>query len=191
MAKHRMQKDSGLTRGTRNALVAGAVAATGLTMAAPVASADTITIDGIGDFQVPDGLGQFADLVGGTAQIAENSFESVRSVGDRALAAARTKVGSPYVYGAAGPSAFDCSGLVHWAYQQAGVDLPRVSNAQGQVGTAVPLNDLRPGDILMWKGGGHVALYAGDGQIVHAYTTGQPVSYAPLDLNSIATARRL
>src|SRR5699024_6947930 len=89
------------------------------------------------------------------------------------------------------PSAFDCSGLVHWAYQQAGVDLPRVSSAQGQVGHAVSLDDLRPGDILMWHGGGHVALYAGDGQVLHAYTTGQPVTYAPLDPSSIASPRRL
>lgn len=189
-----MQKESGLTRGTRSALIAGAVAATGLTMAAPTASADTITIDGLGQFEVPDGLGQFADVLSGAGVSLDgghNPFDNDRSVGQRALAAAQTKVGSPYVYGAAGPSAFDCSGLVHWAYQQAGVDLPRVSNAQGQVGRAVSLDDLRPGDILMWNGGGHVALYAGDGQVLHAYTTGQPVTYAPLDRSSIATARRL
>lgn len=188
-----MQKESGLTRGTRSALIAGAVAATGLTMAAPAASADTISIDGLGQFDVPDGLGQFADMLNGAGASGGdlNPLDHDRSVGQRALAAAQTKVGSPYVYGASGPSAFDCSGLVHWAYQQVGVDLPRVSNAQGQVGHEVSMDDLRPGDILMWHGGGHVALYAGDGQVLHAYTTGQPVTYAPLDPSSVATARRL
>jgi cell wall-associated NlpC family hydrolase len=112
-------------------------------------------------------------------------------VGAAALQAALSKVGSPYVYGAAGPDSFDCSGLVMWAYAQAGVSVPRTSGAQAGVGSAVSQSDLQPGDIVVFYGGGHVGLYAGNGMVVHAPTEGDVVKVAPMQYMEFSGARRL
>ncbi|MGZ9932675.1 C40 family peptidase [Streptomyces sp. NC-S4] len=84
---------------------------------------------------------------------------------------ARAQVGKAYVMGGTGPSSFDCSGLVQAAYRQAGVTLPRMSQAQSSFGTSVSLNALQPGDILYWGSKGsayHVAIYVGGGKFVGA-----------------------
>ncbi|AHH15567.1 C40 family peptidase [Nocardia nova] len=112
------------------------------------------------------------------------------SPGERALAAAETKIGSSYVSGAAGPDAFDCSGLVQWAYRQAGIDLPRTSYDQLAAGTPVDLDALRPGDLVSFYGGGHSALYAGDGSVVHAAGNGSGVVRSPLSQMPVTGARR-
>ncbi|MGZ4149280.1 MAG: NlpC/P60 family protein [Actinomycetota bacterium] len=86
-----------------------------------------------------------------------------------AIAAARSVIGTPYVFGAAGPDAFDCSGLTSWAYAQAGVYLPHSADAQYASFPRVPLSDLQPGDIVYYGNyGPHVALYVGGGTIIHA-----------------------
>ncbi|MCE5288118.1 MAG: C40 family peptidase [Nocardiaceae bacterium] len=85
------------------------------------------------------------------------------------------KAGSPYVYGANGPSAFDCSGLVQWSYAQAGKSIPRTSSEQWAAGTPVSLDAIQPGDIVVMYGGGHVGIYIGNGQIVHALNEGTGV----------------
>jgi cell wall-associated NlpC family hydrolase len=91
------------------------------------------------------------------------------SVSTIAIAAARSVLGAPYVYGAAGPGAFDCSGLTMWAYAQAGVALPHSASAQYAAFPHVSLSALRPGDIVYYGDyGPHVALYVGDGMIIHA-----------------------
>ncbi|WP_307627758.1 C40 family peptidase [Nocardia vaccinii] len=108
-----------------------------------------------------------------------------------ALTAAKSKIGSDYVWGASGPQSFDCSGLVQWAYKQAGVNLPRTSFEQSHVGKPVAYQDLQPGDLVIQEGGGHVAMYAGDGKILQAPQSGETVSYAHLDPHSIVTARRV
>lgn len=92
-----------------------------------------------------------------------------------AIKAALSKLGAPYVYGATGPNAFDCSGLTSWAWAQAGVTLPRTSSAQAAL-PVVPLDQLRPGDLITYYSPvHHVALYIGNGQIIHASTEGVPV----------------
>ena len=111
-------------------------------------------------------------------------------VGAAALRAALGKLGSPYVYGANGPSAFDCSGLVQWAYAQAGMALPRTTGGQSGVGTAVSEADLQPGDIVIFYNGGHDGLYVGDGLVVHAPTEGDVVKVAPMKYMPFAGARR-
>ncbi|MGW0361918.1 C40 family peptidase [Streptomyces sp. NPDC002990] len=84
---------------------------------------------------------------------------------------ARAQVGKAYVSGGTGPSSFDCSGLVQAAYRQAGITLPRMSQAQSSAGTSVSLSALQPGDILYWGAKGsayHVAVYVGGGKFVGA-----------------------
>ncbi|BDH55092.1 C40 family peptidase [Tsukamurella sp. PLM1] len=102
--------------------------------------------------------------------------------------AAMTRIGMPYVYGAAGPSSFDCSGLVTWAMNQAGVSVPRSSYALMSAGTPVAQTNLRPGDVVITNGGGHAALYVGNGQVVEAVTSGVPVRVA--GIRGFVTARR-
>ncbi|WP_406329268.1 NlpC/P60 family protein [Streptomyces sp. NBC_00203] len=96
-----------------------------------------------------------------------------------AFSAAQTKLGSPYVYGASGPSSFDCSGLTSWAYAQAGVTIPRTSQAQASYGTRIySQSDLQVGDLVIFYGDQHhVGLYAGNGQVLHAPRTGTVVRY--------------
>lgn len=108
-----------------------------------------------------------------------------------ALEAAKTKVGAQYSWGASGPYNFDCSGLVQWAYKQAGVDLPRTSFEQSHVGAPVAFENLAPGDIVVTNGGGHVGIYAGDGKLLNAVQSGTPVSYTNLRPDQVVTARRI
>ncbi|MBC2867256.1 C40 family peptidase [Streptomyces mexicanus] len=96
-----------------------------------------------------------------------------------AFSAAQTRIGSPYVYGATGPSSFDCSGLTSWAYAQAGVSIPRTSEAQANIGTRIySQSQLQVGDLVFFYGDlHHVGLYAGNGQVLHAPHTGAVVRY--------------
>ncbi|WP_063020469.1 C40 family peptidase [Nocardia niwae] len=181
-------------RHAQRAVAAGAVGAATvgafLLPAAP-ASAQPVTIPGVGTFEVPNEVPVPPGLPGlelpGPAPL---PFAAPKSSGDIALDAALSKVGSPYVYGAAGPNSFDCSGLVQWSYRQAGVELPRTSGAQLAAGSPVSLDDLRPGDLVSFYGGSHSGLYAGDGNVVHASTSGQPVKVAPISSMPVAGARR-
>jgi cell wall-associated NlpC family hydrolase len=107
------------------------------------------------------------------------SDSSASSRAAAAFAAAQSKLGSPYVYGASGPSSFDCSGLTSWAYAQAGVTIPRTSQAQANAGTRIySQSQLKVGDlVLFYSDLHHVGLYAGNGQILHAPRTGTVVRY--------------
>ncbi|MCX4822529.1 NlpC/P60 family protein [Streptomyces sp. NBC_01142] len=100
-----------------------------------------------------------------------------------AFAAAQGKIGSPYVYGASGPSSFDCSGLTSWAYAQAGVSIPRTSQAQANAGTRISSqSDLQQGDLVIFYGDmHHVGFYAGNGQVLHAPKPGANVRYESIN----------
>ena len=90
------------------------------------------------------------------------------------VAAARSKLGCPYVWGATGPNSFDCSGLTQWCYKQAGINIPRTSSEQKRGAIkVVPVSEARVGDVL-WKQG-HVALYIGNGQLIEAPRAGKDV----------------
>jgi len=99
-----------------------------------------------------------------------------------ALHYAHSQLGKPYQWGASGPDAFDCSGLVMRAWKAAGVTLPRVSRDQARAGQQIPLTKAQPGDLLFWSGNGetsgvyHVALYLGAGRILEASRPGRPVA---------------
>ncbi|MCT1683455.1 C40 family peptidase [Corynebacterium appendicis] len=114
-----------------------------------------------------------------------------QSQGDRIVSIAKSKIGSPYVYGAAGPNAFDCSGFTSWVYAQVGKQIPRTSGAQASAGRNVAISDLQPGDIVVYySGASHVGIYAGNGQIIDALNSGTPVSYRPLNYMPIHSAVR-
>lgn len=107
------------------------------------------------------------------------------------VAAALSKLGAPYSWGATGPDAFDCSGLMFWSYQQEGKSIPRTSSAQIAGGQSVSINDLQPGDIVgYYPGVTHVGMYIGDGKIVHASDYGIPVQVVPVDSMPIQGAAR-
>jgi cell wall-associated NlpC family hydrolase len=114
---------------------------------------------------------------------------AARTAVDTALA----QVGDPYVWGAAGPNAFDCSGLVQYAYAAAGVSLPHSSRMQSTMGTPVSRAALQPGDLLFFYSPvSHVGIYVGNGQMVHASTSGVPVKVASIDsMGSYNSARRI
>jgi cell wall-associated NlpC family hydrolase len=103
------------------------------------------------------------------------------SVGAIALRAALTRRGYPYVWGAAGPTSFDCSGLVVWAFAQEGISLPHFTGSLWDLGVHVPESDLQPGDLVFFFGEDHVGLYIGDGLMVDAPAPGQNVMVQPID----------
>jgi cell wall-associated NlpC family hydrolase len=107
------------------------------------------------------------------------------------IQAALSRIGSPYSWGGSGPSAFDCSGLVMWSFQQAGISLPHSSQALAQGGQAVSMDQMQPGDLVTYySDASHVAIYIGDGMMVHASTYGTPVRVAPVDNAPIYNVRR-
>jgi cell wall-associated NlpC family hydrolase len=98
-----------------------------------------------------------------------------------ALQAAMTRLGDPYVWAAAGPNAFDCSGLVMWSYAQVGISLPHFSGAQYADTVHIPMSALQPGDLVFPANpGDHVAMYAGGGMIVEAPDSGNVVHEVPM-----------
>ena len=113
-----------------------------------------------------------AGSVAGTSSTSSSSTGS--AAGEKAVDTALSMVGTPYVWGGTTPQGFDCSGLTQYAYRAAGVDIPRLAEEQ-TVGTQVSADELVKGDLVVWDG--HVAMYAGDGQIVEA---GDPVQVNPL-----------
>ncbi|HLS76809.1 MAG TPA: C40 family peptidase [Nocardia sp.] len=185
-------------RQARRAVAAGAIGAATISafLLPATASAQPVTIPGVGVFEVPDEIPIPSGIPGiepafPAAPFAPPPFVAPqKTLGEVALDAALSKVGSPYVYGAAGPNAFDCSGLVQWAYRQAGRELPRTSGAQLAAGVPVSLDNLQPGDMVSFYGGGHSGLYAGNGNVVHAANAGSPVHVAPISSMPFAGARR-
>lgn len=109
------------------------------------------------------------------------SVSNPSSVAAGAVAAAESRIGDPYVWGAVGPNSFDCSGLVMWAYAQVGVSLPHYSGSQYAVTAPIPMAELQPGDLVFFANPGeHVAMYIGNGEIIQAPYTGADVQVVPL-----------
>jgi cell wall-associated NlpC family hydrolase len=107
------------------------------------------------------------------------------------IQAALSRIGSPYSWGGSGPSAFDCSGLVMWSFQQAGISLPHSSQALARGGQSVSMDQMQPGDLVTYySDASHVGIYIGDGMMVHASTYGTPVRVAPVNNAPIHNVRR-
>ncbi|QNH95834.1 C40 family peptidase [Corynebacterium anserum] len=206
MGKHNLHKSSI----KRNAAVAAAVGV-GATIlspaaaqAAPVAIPNTnYSVDvpsGLAD-QVKSYIGENGNVAPSQAKVSQSESSPVSqltkpaapksSKGQQIADFALSKIGSPYVWGAAGPNSFDCSGLTSWAHSQAGISIPRTSSAQASSGTPVSLNNLEPGDVVSYYGGAsHVAIYIGDGKVVHAINSGTSVKVTDMNYMPIHNAVR-
>ncbi len=104
---------------------------------------------------------------------------------------AREQLGDPYVFGAAGPDAWDCSGLIQGAYAVSGVTVTHSTNAIWSETAAIGREDLRPGDLVFYHGVGHVAIYIGGGQVIHAPHTGDVVKISDIDMAGVDGYRRV
>ncbi|MFI7447069.1 C40 family peptidase [Nonomuraea sp. NPDC049714] len=94
----------------------------------------------------------------------------------KAVAVAKKQIGDPYRYGGTGPGSFDCSGLVQFAWKKAGVKIPRVTYSQfARIRTKVSYKNLREGDLMFFRGLGHVGMYVGGGKMIHSPRTGERV----------------
>lgn len=179
----------------RNAVAFGATVAGFTALAVPSANANPLNdIQGaLNGFDIPqvaglqDVFGKFnyapGEVTSGSvANVAAPSVENVAapSTGSAIVSAARSKIGSPYAWGATGPNSFDCSGLTSWAYQQVGKSIPRTSQAQASQGTAVSSPEL--GDIVsFYSGATHVGIFSGNGNVIHAPQSGDVVKEAPMN----------
>ncbi|MFE0189053.1 NlpC/P60 family protein [Streptomyces sp. NPDC058989] len=136
------------------------------------------------------GTGRGDGLLGGipagsAAALAPNSRAA------RAVSFAYSALGKPYVWGATGPSAYDCSGLTQAAWESGGVSLPRTTYTQINSGPRIDRSELAPGDLVFFYTGiSHVGLYIGDGKMIHAPHPGAPVRIAPIDQMPFAGATR-
>lgn len=188
MAKHRRQNKT-----TRRIAIASTAVAMGATAISPaVAGAAEVQIPETGyTVDVPglEDVPGIQDVPGYSDYVVQNNTAGGSSApaapaseGQRIVEIAQSKIGAPYVYGASGPNAFDCSGFTSWVYAQVGKQIPRTSQAQVSAGTPVAYNDLQPGDIVSFYGGAsHVGIYIGDGKIIDALNSGTPVGVRTLD----------
>ncbi|MFE4367245.1 NlpC/P60 family protein [Streptomyces sp. NPDC056835] len=127
----------------------------------------------------------------GAASPAPGAVRAPNARAAAAVAYAYGAIGKPYVWGATGPGAFDCSGLTQAAWRSAGVALPRTTYTQINTGQRVSRGDLAPGDLVFFFSGiSHVGIYAGGGQIIHAPRPGSAVRLAPIDQMPFAGASR-
>jgi cell wall-associated NlpC family hydrolase len=138
-------------------------------------------------------LPAFASTGVTTASVAAAPSAAPTQAAQIAVNTALAQLGKPYVWGAAGPNSYDCSGLVLKAYSAAGIALPHSSNMQSRIGTPVAKANLQPGDLVFFYSPvSHVGMYIGNGQMVHASTAGQPVKVTNLaSMPGFNSARRL
>ncbi|KGF15534.1 NlpC/P60 family protein [Corynebacterium freneyi] len=170
----------------RNAAAFGATVAGITALTAPTAAAAPVTIPGVGSFDIPGAqdVTGLIDAVPGAGEIAGRSVAAAPAVstGQKIVDAARSQIGTPYVWGGAQPGGFDCSGLTSWAYQQVGKSIPRTSQAQANGGQSVGMGGKQLGDIIVfYPGATHVGIFSGGNNVIHAPQTGDVVKEASID----------
>ncbi len=127
-----------------------------------------------------------------TGQYPDISIPTANTVGAQALQAALTRLGDPYVWGAAGPGQFDCSGLVVWAYAQEGIALPHYTGNLWNSGVHVARDDLEPGDLVFFFADiSHVGIYIGNGMMIDAPDFGEVVRVEPVYWSAFVGAVRI
>lgn len=155
-------------------------------------SNDSVTVEG--DVLYPP------EVAGGDAVKAPITAPKVSSVplppnatvADKIVAAAKTQIGVPYVWGGTAANVgLDCSGLTQWAYKQAGINIPRVTYDQINAGQRVSASQAQPGDLVFYSGTGHVALYIGNGEVIHAPQPGEVVKYSSIDMMPVEAVVRV
>lgn len=187
----------------RRTLLAGALIAASLFATAPAASAADVAAaveltnhnpgSHVGDGDLRAAMRRIGHNPGrsidrGDIRRLQNWANRIEKVRTTALA----QVGDPYRYGATGPGAFDCSGLTLFSYRSAGWDLPRTSRSQARATRGVSKNDLRPGDLLFYgRPVGHVAMYVGDGKMVHSPRPGRNVTVKPMRHRNLVKVGRV
>ena len=135
---------------------------------------------------------QVTTAVAGRSIAAPRNLPLPPGAAGEAIRTALAQVGDPYQSGAAGPDAFDCSGLTMYAYAAAGVVLPHSSRSQSTMGTQVSRSELLPGDLVFFYTPiSHVGLYIGEGMMVHARTFGSPVAVTSVDQRGFRFGVRL
>lgn len=186
MGKH--QRRSNIARNTAafGATVAGFTA-----LAMPTAGAAPVSVPGLGSVEIP-GIEAINDIAGGTGiadRIATFAPEGVAAAaapavttGQQIVDAARSQIGTPYVWGGTQPGGFDCSGLTSWSYSQVGKSIPRTSQAQASGGQQVGDAGKQLGDIVVfYSGATHVGIFSGGNNVIHAPQSGQTVHEASID----------
>jgi peptidoglycan DL-endopeptidase CwlO len=139
-----------------------------------------------------DAMAKAMQVFNDTGSYPSYTLPLISNVGTRALRYALTKVGDPYVWGATGPSSFDCSGLVVWAYGQEGISLPHYTGAQWNSGMHVSRDELEPGDLVFFYADiSHVGIYLGNGLMVAAPRTGENVKVQPVNWSIFVGAVRI
>jgi cell wall-associated NlpC family hydrolase len=130
---------------------------------------------------------------GGVTQAEINAVPQATGRAAIAIAYAKSKLGMPYQWGGEDDPSFDCSGLTQASWAAAGVTIGRTTYDQINDGYAVPaiLDDLQPGDLILYNGDEHVALYIGGGLVIHAPTTGTVIQYGHWNMMSISGIRRV
>lgn len=163
---------------------AGPAAATGPQAAAPAVATAAPAASGSLSQPVQASLSPTGPGTTAPAGSAQGSPQAVQ-----AATVALSQQGDPYSYGASGPDSFDCSGLVQFAFTSVGAAVPRTSGELAQAGTEVSVDAIAVGDLVCWEG--HVGIYVGGGQYVHAPQTGDVVRTADLASRPPNTVRRV
>jgi cell wall-associated NlpC family hydrolase len=138
---------------------------------------------------------QSSGAFGVSAAVDGTAVAGTSPYGGDVVSIAMHYLGVPYAWGGSSPSGFDCSGFVMYVYAQVGVSLPHYTGAQWSYGVAVSRDQLEPGDLVFFDGLGHVGIYIGGGQFIHAPQTGDVVKVSSLDdgwyASSYVGARRI
>jgi cell wall-associated NlpC family hydrolase len=139
------------------------------------------------------GAGMTLTSVAATAPAASAAVTAPTQAAQVAVNTAMAQQGKPYAWAGSGPNSFDCSGLTQFAFKAAGITLPRTSKAQATVGTPVAKANLQPGDLVFFYSPiSHVGIYIGNGQMVHAPTSGSVVKTVSVDaMGKFSGARRV
>ena len=200
MGKHSAKSSSSV----RNTAVVAAVGMGAAVLAPTAAQAAPAVHNATGfAFDIPDEfvpqvepyLGQLDVSLTGDAPAAQGSLPQLpqaQSQNAQAAEQAKSKLGAPYVWGAAGPDSFDCSGLIQWAFNEVGKSVPRTSQAQVAAGVPVSMDDIQVGDVVGYYGGNtHIGIYVGNGQVIHAINSGTPVQITDINYLPVNTIVRL